>query len=86
MNDEPEEQSAHGSGSLIWSGARAHQITGLFWMETPDMSIKLRLCAEIRQLWGRDRGKRVDVAGPRALDLMPSHLTPISSQMPPHGE
>lgn len=22
-------------------------------METPDMSIKLRLCAEIRQLWGR---------------------------------
>lgn len=38
----------------VWYGQAAARIkSGLFWMETPDMSIKLRLCAEIRQLWGR---------------------------------
>lgn len=57
--------------------ARIETQQGFFWMETPDMSIKLRLCAEIRQLWGRGKARRVGCARARALGIschLISHL------------
>lgn len=56
-------------------------------METPDMSIKLRLCAEIRQLWGKGRRSRKEsgCGGPARPGWISCHLIShisISSEIP----